>query len=32
MCYLARNVVDLKDMYTVTKDNQYRYAIDLRHG
>jgi len=30
MCYLARNVIDLKDWYTVTKDNQYRYAIDLR--
>jgi len=32
MCYLARNVVDLKDWYTVTKDNQYRHAIDLRQG
>ena len=30
MCYLARNVFDLKSMYTVTKDNQYRYSLDLR--
>jgi len=30
MCYLARNVVDLDDAYTVTKDNQFRYAMDLR--
>ena len=30
MCYLARNVFDLKNMYTVTKDNQYRYSLDLR--
>jgi hypothetical protein len=30
MCYLVRNVFDLKDMYTVTKDNHMRYTIDLR--
>lgn len=30
MCYLARNVFDLKSLYTVTKDNQYRYSLDLR--
>jgi hypothetical protein len=30
MCYLARNLFDLNSMYTVTKDNQYRYALDLR--
>ncbi|KAL7530605.1 hypothetical protein ACHAXR_003589 [Thalassiosira sp. AJA248-18] len=30
MCYLARNVVDLGDFFTVTKDNQYRYIFDLR--
>ena len=30
MCYLVRNVFDLNSMYTVTKDNQYRYSLDLR--
>ena len=30
MCYLARNVFDLKHMYTITKDNAMRYSIDLR--
>ncbi len=30
MCYLIRNVFDLKDVYTVTKDNHMRYTIDLR--
>ncbi len=25
-----RNAFDLKDMYTVTKDNYMRYTIDLR--
>ena len=30
MCYLARNVIDLESAYTVTKDNSYRYYIDLR--
>lgn len=26
----ARNVVDLGDHFTVTKDNQYRFIVDLR--
>ena len=30
MCYLVRNTFDLGDMYTVTKDNYMRYAMDLR--
>ena len=30
MCYMARNVFDIKNMYTITKDNAMRYAIDLR--
>jgi hypothetical protein len=30
MCYLARNVVNLGSVYTVTKSNNDRYAIDLR--
>lgn len=30
MCYLARNVVHFDDAFTVTKDNQSRYMIDLR--
>ena len=30
MCYLARNVFDLEDKFAITKDNQYRYGIDLR--
>ena len=30
MCYLMRNVFDLGDMYTVTKDNYMRYTMDLR--
>ena len=32
MCYLARNVVSLDDVFGVTKDNQYRYFIDLREN
>ena len=30
MCYMARNVFDVKNMYTITKDNAMRYAIDFR--
>jgi hypothetical protein len=30
LCHLARNVFELKDPYTVTKDNAHRYYIDLR--
>lgn len=30
MCYLARNVFELKDSYSVAKDNLYRYYLDLR--
>ena len=30
MCYLARNVVDLGNWFTLTKDNHNRFAIDLR--
>lgn len=30
LCYFVRNVFDLKDMYTVTKDNYMRYTMDLR--
>jgi len=32
MCYLARNVVALDDVFTVTKDNQYRFFVDLRNN
>ncbi|KAL7548197.1 hypothetical protein ACHAWF_011497 [Thalassiosira exigua] len=30
MCCLARNVVDLGNYFTVTKDNTYRFILDLR--
>lgn len=32
MCYLARNVVKFEDMFTVTKDNGFRFFVDLRNG
>ena len=30
LCHLVRNVVDFDDFYTVTKDNQSRFFVDLR--